>query len=204
MYMAVQPKRRPYRKKRRAELEDETRRRITEATVELHRELGPAKTTISAVADRAGVQRLTVYRHFPDEPSLLKACSAHWRAAHPAPDPSAWTEIVDPEERLRTAIAAFYGYYRSDDSMMANVRRDAEVMPALAATISDLRGYMQAVVEILMAGWGARGRRRELLAAAIGHALEFETWRSLERRQGASPDRAVELAAGMVRCAARP
>jgi AcrR family transcriptional regulator len=202
MYMAVQPKRRPYTKKRRAELEEETRRRITEATVELHREIGPAKTTISAVADRAGVQRLTVYRHFPDEPTLLRACSAHWRAGHPAPDPSPWPSIADPEERLRTAVAAFYAFYRSDEAMMAKIRRDAEVMPNLAATIADLRGYMEAVVEILMAGWKARGRRRELLAAALGHVLEFETWRSLERRQGLAPEQAVELAVGTVRCAA--
>jgi AcrR family transcriptional regulator len=195
--------RRPYTKRRRAELEGETRRRITAATVELHRELGPARTTISAVAERAGVQRLTVYRHFPDERSLLGACSAHWRAGHPAPDPSPWPAIRDPEERLRTAIAAFYAYYRGDEAMMAKVRRDAEAMPALAETIADVRAYMEMVVAILATGWGARGRRRELLGAAIAHALEFETWRSLERRQGLAPDRAEELALAMVRAAAR-
>jgi AcrR family transcriptional regulator len=203
MHMAVQPKRRPYTKKRRAELEEETARRITAATVELHREVGPANTTISAIAERAGVQRVTVYRHFPDEPTLLSACSAHWRASHPAPDPSAWPQIADPEERLRTALEAFYAYYRGDEAMMAKVRRDAEVMPNLAATIADLRYFMEAVVAILAAGWGARGRRRELLTAAIGHVLEFETWRSLERRQGLRPERAIELAVGTVRCAAR-
>jgi AcrR family transcriptional regulator len=183
-------------------MEGETRRRITDATVELHREVGPARTTISAVAERAGVQRLTVYRHFPDERSLLGACSAHWRAGHPAPDPSPWPAIRDPEERLRAAVAAFYAYYRTDEAMMAKVRRDAEVMPALAETIADVRAYMEMVVEILAAGWGARGRRRELLAAAIGHVLEFETWRSLERRQGLQPERAEELAVATVRAAA--
>jgi AcrR family transcriptional regulator len=149
------------------------------------------------------VQRLTVYRHFPDEPALLSACSAHWRAGHPAPDPSAWPEIADTEERLRTALQAFYAYYRGDEAMIARVRRDAEVMPNLAATIADVREFMEAVVAILAAGWGARGRRRALLTAAIGHVLDFETWRSLERRQGLSPERAVELAVGTVRCAAR-
>src|ERR687883_457977 len=129
---------RPYRKRRRAELEERTRRRITEATVELHREVGPARTTISAVAERAGVQRLTVYRHFPDERSLLGACSAHWREGHPAPDPSPWPAIADPDERLRTALAAFYAYYASDEGLMAKIRRDAAVMPALRATIADV------------------------------------------------------------------
>jgi AcrR family transcriptional regulator len=195
-------RKREYTKTRRAQLEEETRRRITAATVELHREVGPARTTISAIAARAGVQRLTVYRHFPDERTLLGACSAHWRAGHPAPDPSRWPAIHDPGERLRTAVAAFYAYYRGDEAMMAKVRRDAEVMPALAETIADMRGYMELVVGILAAGWGARGRRRELLTAAIGHAIEFETWRSLERRQGLAPDRAEELALAMVRAAA--
>jgi AcrR family transcriptional regulator len=194
--VSVQRKR-EYTKTRRAQLEEETRRRITAATVELHREVGPARTTISAIAERAGVQRLTVYRHFPDERTLLRACSAHWRAGHPAPDPTGWPAIADPEERLRAAVAAFYAYYRGDEAMMAKVRRDAEVMPALAETIADVSAYMEMVVEILMAGWGARGRRRELLAAAIAHALEFETWRSLERRRGLPAGRAEELAVTM-------
>src|SRR5918911_2514805 len=199
--MVVQRKR-AYTKTRRAQLEAQTRQRITAATVELHREVGPASTTISAIAERAGVQRLTVYRHFPDERTLLGACSAHWRAGHPAPDPSPWPAIADPEERLRTALAAFYAYYASDEPMMAKIRRDAEVMPALRATIADVAVYMEAVVDILSAGWGVRGRRRELLRAAIGHAVEFETWRSLVRRQGLSPERAIELAAATVRTAA--
>jgi AcrR family transcriptional regulator len=201
--MAVQRKR-EYTKTRRAQLEEETRRRITAATVELHREVGPARTTISAVADRAGVQRLTVYRHFPDEPTLLQACSSHWRAGHPAPDPSPWPAIADPEERLRAALSAFYAYYATDEPMMAKIRRDAEVMPNLAATIADVSAYMEAVVEILAAGWGARGRRRDLLHAALGHALDFDTWRSLERRQGLGRAAAVELAVSMVRAVARP
>jgi AcrR family transcriptional regulator len=190
---------RPYRKSVRAEREAETRRRITEATVALHRELGPARTTVSAIAERAGVQRLTVYRHFPDEGELLGACSAHWLTAHPIPDPTPWAAIADPEERLRTALGAIYGWYRGDEQMIANVGRDAPGIPVLAAIVaSGLPVYLQAVRELLLPGWGARGRRRRLLAAALGHALDFETWRSLERRQGLEPDAAIEL---MVRAA---
>ena len=185
---------RSYRKNARARQEEETRRRITEATVELHREVGPARTTISAVAERAGVQRLTVYRHFPEESDLFGACSRHWRAAHPAPDPAPWAAIADPGERLRTALAELYAYYRGDEAMIANVRRDAPAIPALAAIVgSGLPAYVEAVRQVLMRGRRERGRRRELLAAAIGHALDFETWRSLERRQGLSPEAAVEL-----------
>src|SRR5215831_10893429 len=96
---------RPYRMKRRAELEEQTRTRITESAVALHEELGPARTSISAIAERAGVRRSTVYRHFPDDDSLFAACSSHWRAANPPPDLGAWAAIADPAERTRTALA---------------------------------------------------------------------------------------------------
>ena len=99
---------RPYRKKRRAQLEEETRRRITESAVELHGSVGPARTSMSAVAERAGVRRSTLYRHFADEGALFEACSAHWAAANPPPDLSAWAEVEDPDERLRTALADRY------------------------------------------------------------------------------------------------
>ena len=194
---------RPYVKRRRAQSEAETRRRITEATVALHREVGPARTTISAIAERAGVQRLTVYRHFPDESVLFGACSAHWRAGHPVPDPAPWARVRDPGERLRAALGAVYAWYAGDEAMIANVRRDAPGIPALAAIVADgLPGYLDAVRELLVPGWGARGRRSELLRAAIGHALDFETWRSLERRQGVGRAEAVELMVRAVRAAA--
>jgi AcrR family transcriptional regulator len=194
---------RTYRKRRRAEGEAQTRNRITEATVALHREVGPARTTISAVAERAGVQRLTVYRHFPEEADLIGACSAHWRAGHPMPDPRPWAAIADPEERLRTALGELYAYYRTDAAMIANVRRDAPSVPALAAVTADLPHYFAAARAILARGWGVRGRRRALLLAALGHVIEFETWRSLERGQGLAPADVVDLAAGAVRAAAR-
>src|SRR3954466_10946821 len=111
------PARRKYELKARAEAQEETRRRITEATVGLHLEVGPANTTISEIAKRAGVQRLTVYNNFPDEISLLGACSAHYGAQHPPPDPGAWLAIDDPEKRTRTALAALYGYYRETEEM---------------------------------------------------------------------------------------
>src|SRR5690349_8888580 len=115
---------RPYRKKRRAELEAETRRRITESAVELHGTIGPAHTSMSAVAERAGVRRSTLYRHFPDEAALFEACSAHWSAANPPPDLSAWEEIEDPDERLRTGVTELYGFFRRTEPMMANLIRD--------------------------------------------------------------------------------
>ena len=108
---------RPYRKTRRAELEEQTRRRITESTVALHEELGPARTSISAIAERAGVRRSTVYRHFPDEEALFAACSSHWRAANPPPDPGAWAAIEDPAERTEAALRELYAFYGRTEAM---------------------------------------------------------------------------------------
>jgi AcrR family transcriptional regulator len=193
-----QAKKRRYRKRRRAELEDETRRRITEAAVELHGSLGPARTTISAVADRAGVQRATVYRHFPDEPSLFAACSGHWGAQNPLPDQAGWAAIDDPDERLRVALGELYAWFERTEYMIEKTTRDAPLVPAMAAAMHRFAGYFDRAVDVLARGRSERGARRRRVRAAIGHALAFETWRSLVRRQGLSPARAIELMGDLV------
>lgn len=194
---------RKYELKRRAEKQEETRRRIVEATVRLHESVGPARTTVSAVAKRAGVQRLTVYRHFPDERALLAACSGHWVATNPAPDPAPWRKIQDPEERLTEALTEIYAFYGRAEPMMANLVRDASKMPALAELLAPYDHYLAAVRDILAVGWGARGKRREMLLAATGHAIDFAAWRSLVRGQGLDDGLAVELMVRAARCAAR-
>jgi AcrR family transcriptional regulator len=185
---------RKYELKKRAEQLAETRRRITEATVELHRTVGPAATQISEVARRAGVQRVTVYSHFPDDASLLAACSAHWRALHPAPDPSAW------DDDLRRALRELYAWYRETEPMTAHVLRDAQTIPALREIVDGgLGAYLGAVREILAKPFAARGRRRERLDAALGAAVDFHFWRALAPLGDAE---AAELAAAFVESAA--
>jgi AcrR family transcriptional regulator len=184
---------RTYRKTRRAELEDRTRLRITESAVALHEEVGPAQTSISAIAERAGVRRSTVYRHFPDEESLFDACSSHWRAANPPPDPRAWSSIADPDERLRTALAALYAFFAGTESMYVSLLRDEALVPAIERRLGDFHGFLRSIRDGLVAGRGLRGRRLRLTRAAIGHALAFPTWRSLIHDQGLSLDDAVEL-----------
>ena len=192
---------RKYEKKRRAELEAETRRRITETAVELHGTVGPARTSISAIAERAGVRRSTVYRHFPDEAALFDACSSHWEAANPVPDMAAWAEIDDPDERLRTALDELYAYYRRTERMMENLHRDEATVPVLAERFAGYRGYIAAARDLLMDGRSLRGRRRDAARAAIGHALAFPTWQSLTREQGLDNDQAAELMSRLVRSA---
>ena len=110
---------RPYRMKARAEQQDDTRRRITESAVALHGSVGPANTSMSAVAEHAGVRRSTLYRHFADEAALFVACSSHWAAQHPLPDPAAWAAVDDPAERLRRALTELYAYYEGGEDMLA-------------------------------------------------------------------------------------
>lgn len=189
---------RPYRKKRRAELEEQTRLRITESAVALHEQLGPARTSISAVADHAGVRRSTVYRHFPDEEALFAACSAHWRAANPSPDPARWAAIEDPSARLEAALHELYAFYGRTEAMYTVLLRDEKLVAPVERRLADYYGYLRAIQDVLMAGRGLRGRAALRTRAAIGHALAFSTWRSLTREQGLSDDEAVALMRALV------
>jgi len=190
---------RPYHKKRRAELELQTRRRITESTVALHGTLGPSRTTISAVAERAGVRRSTVYRHFPDEASLFAACTSHWSAANPPPDLDRWAAIDDPDIRLETALEELYAFYRRAAPMLANVIRDEPLMPVVQQHFGAFRGYLEEGARVLLKG---RPPRKEV-RAAIGHALAFLTWRSLTGEQELDDAEAAELMCRLV-AAVRP
>jgi AcrR family transcriptional regulator len=194
---------RTYHKKRRAEQEAETRQRIVEAMVALHREVGPARTTISAIAERAGVERLTVYRHFPDERSMFQACTTHYAMEVPGPDPALWTGVAEPAERLRAALLAFYDYYRRAEDMLVHAVRDMPQLPALAEVRAPRRRFVEEVRKDLQAGWGVRGHvRSRRLAGAIGHALSFDTWRSLARIEGLDDGEAADLMVNLARAAA--
>src|SRR5947209_881838 len=194
-------RRRPYRKRKRAADELRMRERITEATVALHETVGPAQTTVSAIAARAGVQRATVYRHFPDQQTLFSACTARYFELHPMPEPQAWAAIAAPSERLRQALADLYGWYRETEKMIFNSLRDIEAVPA--ATRDSFLGYFEAVRSQLMAGRPERGRARARVSAAVGHAIGFGTWRSLTREQGLSDQEALKLMSTMVESAGR-
>ena len=194
------PKRR-YRLKKRAETMAATRRRIAAAAAELHGTVGPARTTMSAVADRSGVQRHTVYRHFPSEAALFGACSAHFFAEHPLPDIEPWRDLDDPQERLQLALNDLYAYYESTEQMFSNVLRDAEVIEDLRPTLVPMQEYLDRVAEILAGGWEAKGRRRHLLDAALHHVLDFQAWRSLTRDPRITRAEAIELVIGLVQAA---
>jgi len=199
--MAVQ--KRTYRMKRRAELEEQTRLRITESAIALHEALGPARTSITAIADRAGVRRSTVYRHFPDDDALFAACSSHWRAANPPPDVAAWAAIADPAERTETALRELYAFYARTERMYSSLLRDEPHVPAVQRRLRDFHGYLDRAADALMTGRSLRGAARRRTEAAIGHALSFAAWQSLVGEQGSSAEDAVALMCLLVEGAAR-
>ena len=170
---------RKYELKKRAEQMAETQLRITEAAIELHGSLGPSRTTLSAVAERAGVERRTLYRHFPTEAELFAACSSHYFAANPWPDLGDWRAIRDPQQRLERALDELYAYYERPEPMYRNVLRDAELVDTAREAVAPLHAYLDEAAEVLITGRKARGRRRQLLDGALRHALAFSTWRSL-------------------------
>lgn len=187
--------RRSYTKVLRAAGEEETRQRIVAAMVALHEEVGPARTTVSAIAERAGVERLTVYRHFPDEPSMLRACSTHWNALHPPPPVA-----IDPKDSLgscRRMLARLYAWYRSNAAMLTQVYGDMRRIAFLSEVMAPFDDYLDDLAARLEGAWPRRSARR---VATIRHALEFSTWTSLDRITG-NDRRAAALAASWVETA---
>jgi AcrR family transcriptional regulator len=195
--------RRPYRMTRRAELEAQTRLRITESTVALHERLGPARTTVSAVAEHAGVRRSTVYRHFPNEETLFDACSSHWRAANPAPDPRGWDTIDDPTERTEAALRELYAFFERTRRMYTSLFRDEALVPIVGQRLRSFYDYLDSVADLLMRGRGLRGRAARRTRAALGHAVSFTAWRSLVEQQELDTDDAVALMCRMIEDAGR-
>jgi AcrR family transcriptional regulator len=187
---------RQYELKKRAERQAETRRRIVEATVGLHTTVGPSRTSIAAIAERAGVQRHTVYAHFPDERSLFTACSTHWAAAHPFPDSASWARIAEPDRRLRTALDEVYRWYEEVEPHLLLFARDSTLVSGYEFVTKQRADELAAVADLLADGLP----RRKAVRAAVGHALDFQTWSSLVRRQGLTRRQAVDAMVRFVGC----
>ncbi len=192
---------RRYEKRARAAQEEETRQRIIEAAIGLHGTVGPARTTVSAIAERAGVRRATVYRHFPDERALFLGCSGTHRERNPLPDPATWASIDDPAARLAAALDAIYGWYERVEPMLSALLRDIDAMPIIAELQAGRYAYLAGVEDGLALGWGARGKAAKRLRATIGLALDFLAWRTLHER-GLGRTEAIAVMSSAVRAAA--
>ncbi len=188
--------RRPYTLRRRLTQQAETRERITAAAFELHATVGPSKTSVSAIAERAGVQRHTVYHHFPDLGTLYEACTAHGLRVTGVPEPAAWESIADPATRLSRGLTELYGWYRSNERMLSTILGDAAIgEPPTEPDLFDR--HMAAIYATLADGWPGTTVGEVFVAALIGHAMAFETWRSLSG-SGLSDDQARDLLVSIV------
>ena len=193
---------RKYRLNKRAERQQETRQRIEAAAIALHEEVGGVAATITAIAERGGVSRLTVYRHFPDERSLLTACTGTYLAANPPPDPRDWATIPDPEIRLRIALAELYPYYRRNQGLLARADDEMPANPTLADVLTPYRDAIAAMAEVLVPGWTDERSTRALVRAAAGLAVAFPTWHTLAVEQGLTDFDAASLMVHFVQGAA--
>ena len=172
------------------------RQRIAEAAFELHATVGPAQTTISAVAERAGVQRHTVYNHFPDLGALFRACTEHGIRVTRVPQAAPWLVIADPAARLRHALGELFAYYRANNQLMGNVMRDMAVLAEIGGSESFVERTTQ-LFHALAQGWPDDDGTRRLRMAAIGHAMSYGAWRSLTDN-GLSDAEAVDLMVRLV------
>jgi AcrR family transcriptional regulator len=189
---------RKYELKRRAERQAETRRRIVDATIQLHETVGAHGATISEIARRAGVSRLTVYRHFPDELSLLQACTGTYNVEHPVPDPSGLMAVPDPRDRLEAALDSVYRYYAENEAMLSSGADAMPSHPALGVALQPFFEGMDQLVDLLGSGWDVEAGRGSLVRGAIAHAVAFSTWRALHQEQGLTNRQAAQLMFGMV------
>lgn len=178
--MTKRTKKRAYRLSARAESQAETRQRIVDAAIHLHETLGPAHTPVSAIAEQAGVQRLTLYRHFPDEAAIFTACTSHWGARHPFPEPALWEGIADPAARAAAALAAHYDYYAGTRRMWFVSYRDVGLVKPIQPLIAQVDAQLAALAQSLAAGFRRKGAVQRSIAATLRHALTYATWRSLE------------------------
>lgn len=183
---------RRYTKRKRAETEAQTRLRIVETAVDLHQTQGGDNTTISEIARKAGVGRATLYRHFPDELSLLSACTSHYLTQHPPPDPETWAKVSDPGQRLELGLTETYAYHRETERMMAVAEREVKSNPVLASLMEPLEAYWARARQVLAAGWTEDAEGDAVIEAYIGLALSLSTWQFLTR-QGLSDTDCVRL-----------
>lgn len=194
--------RRSYKMRKRAESRELTRARIVDALIELHEEIGPGQATISAVAERAGVQRLTVYRHFPDEGAMFAACTSHWLELNPPPGPAGWRDIEDRLGRVRAALNSLFRYYRKTERMWTASFRDEAMVPALQGPMNAFREYLDAIVADLLKTFDAKNRSSKDLSTTLAHAVQFATWLSLAGK-GLSDRQAARLATKWIEAAVR-
>src|SRR3954447_983049 len=190
---------RKYELKKRAESVEETRRRIVQAAMELHGSVGPARTTMSAIADRAGVQRQTLYRHFPEERELFRACSGLYEELHPPPDAEGLLAVPAGEERLRAGLTGLYAFYEETEAMLTNVFRDATFHDVTAETAALRAQPLFRLREVLAEGLVPKGGEPRV-DALLNLALDFRTWQSLARGSGLSSEEATALVVGLFGC----
>ena len=189
-----------YTLKTRAAGMSRTRQRIVEATLRLHTTVGPARTSIAAVAEEAGVQRHTVYSHFPDEKSLFLACGGLFAQRNPYPAVQAWGQIEDPAQRVCHALADVYAYFRAHEGVLWPVVRDVPLIPHLVG--SGLAANRAAARAAITTGWKLRGVRAAHSRAVLDLALRFETWRALTTDGELSDDHATAVMTSAILCAA--
>jgi AcrR family transcriptional regulator len=168
---------------------DQTRQRIVEAIVALHASIGPAYTTVSAIAERAGVTRLTVYRHFPDDNALFAACTAHWAAQQQMPNLDAWLAESDPAMRVQVALTDLYRFFAEGESLLTLASRDRDVLPEFLRRRNHERNHAR--VEAVLSAWPSR-QRTSIRRALVAHACDFSTWRSLCHEHGLPAPNAVQ------------
>jgi AcrR family transcriptional regulator len=192
---------RQYRQSVRAEKTASTRRRIVAAAIELHGTLGPANTSLSSVARKAGVSRPTLYSHFPDEASLFHACTMHWMSQDPPPDPAAWLEIDNSRRRVGTALSEIYSHYARNEQMIGNVFRDMYLVESMRSfNVPLVEASFAAMTEVIASAFDDGTDLAVRRKAIVSVAINFHTWKNLVRVEGLTNEETADLMTHLIEC----
>src|SRR5215210_1055671 len=142
---------RKYDMSKRAEAVARTRRRIVDATRELHGERGITATSWDDIAARAGVGVGTVYRHFPSLDELIPACGEISMQIVALPDPRDVPSLFDgvdaPAERIELLVREAFAIYERGAPELRVIRSEPEVHPSVAEGGEELEASLAALVD---------------------------------------------------------
>ena len=168
---------------------EDMRERILQATIRVYAEAGFRGTTTRRVAQAAGVNEITLFRHFGTKQALvqtaLKACGRGVRLAPPEPR--------DPEFELNAWALATYRHWHENRRLINQVMGDLAEHPELAPDICEepsceharLSRYLERMRELGMtsAGFHSDAAAGLLLGSVFTHAL----WRDHFEKPGLPP-----------------
>jgi AcrR family transcriptional regulator len=182
---------------KRAASVEETRRRIVDATLDLHTSQGILATSWEDIARRADVAPATVYRHFPTLDELLPACGEQSMQQLALPSDEQIAERFrgtrSRRERLRRLIEELFGLYERGGHVLHAVRRERALLAPLQRDHEEIEQRLDALTAAAL----EPSELGEQEIAVVRALTDYDAWAALRARGITGPD-AVDVVAGLL------